>query len=719
MISIHRPSTLPRAATALATALFACSVTSCGGGGGNGSSSSPSGPVPVPPATTTLQAETGNNTSAAGSFLWQTNGNMGAGNISKTSIQSLLPAGSNTKLYVTLMGWFGKPDHMDVGYSSDDPAQIHRQMDDMISRGIQGAIMPWYGQANTVIDTATRLLRNEAESRGGQFEFAIRENIAALTAAAQSNGCEVTDQLITDLNYVATQYESSTAYMRIQGRPVVFFFGVDGYYIDWGRVIASISGNPLLVFEGTDGLTRKISDGGFSWIQIKSNNPFDPELAAQDSFYQAAQKASGRLAFGVLYKGFNDTLAKWGTNRVIQQDCGHTWLQTFGEYGKFYSGSNALPAIQIATWNDYEEGTAIEPGIDNCIYLIPSQSGTTISWSVHAGDENTIDHYTVFISTDGANLSKLADVPAGTHSVDLSQWKLSPTVYFVYVKAVGKPSIENKMSPAIAYHPGDTPPSIQLRVSQTGPLTYSAAASTSSGNFAHTQVDFGDGTVVSGASGSHTYKTVGNYLVTATGFDAAGAAAVAVQQISAQLQSGGVTILSPGDGSTVNWPTMLEASANPGTTVSVMRVLIDGNQAYAANGNTLNTALKVFTGTHQITVQSLDGSGNVTGSASVKVVAEPGDVPPVAKITFKALPNVSPTTVVGCMANSLGSVMSYRVQYSNGSQFTTPAAVETFSAPGTYTATATVTDDFGAPNTTSATITVGNGTVSSATNTMW
>jgi len=79
-----------------------------------------------------------------------------------------------------------------------------------------------------------------------------------------------------------------------------------------------------------------------------------------------------------------------------------------------------LPALQIATWNDYEEGTSIEPGIDNCVFLIPSQSGSTISWSVH-GNENTIDHYTVFLSTDGQNLSPLIDVPSGTHAVDLAK----------------------------------------------------------------------------------------------------------------------------------------------------------------------------------------------------------------------------------------------------------------------------------------------------------
>jgi hypothetical protein len=441
-------------------------------------------------------------------------------------------------------------------------------------------------------------------------------------------------------------------------------------------------------------------------VQIQQNNPFNPELNLQDSFFREAQQTPQRLTVGTAFKGFNDTLATWGANRVIDQNCGQTWLQSFSEVGKFYSSSNQLPALQIATWNDYEEGTTIEPGIDNCVYLIPSQSGSTINWSV-SGQENTIDHYKVFISTDGQNLSPLVDIPSGTHAVDLSKLSLSAsTTYFLFVKAIGLPSIQNKMSPVIAYRPGDQPPTVSLNVSQTGQLTYTASISGSSGKLAKSVIDFGDGTVVEGASASHTYSVVGEYLITATAYDSAGASSVAAQQISAKPSSSGVTVFSPGSGSAVNWPTPIVATANPGTPVSAMQVLIDNKLAYAAHGDTINTAVKVFTGTHQISVQSLDGSGNPTGSTSLTVQAEPGDIPPVANISITVMPNISPTTVLGCTAASTGFIGSRRLQYSDGSTFTTPAALESFPAPGTYTATATVADQFGATNTTSTTFTV-------------
>ena len=222
-------------------------------------------------------------------------------------------------------------------------------------------------------------------------------------------------------------------------------------------------------------------------------------------------------------------------------------------------------------------------------------------------------------------------------------------------------------------------------------------------------IDFGDGTVITGLSASHTYKTVGTYLITASEYDAAGASAVVVHQISVKPSAGGITVFAPGAGSTVNWPTMLVASANPGTPVSVMRVLIDGQQAYATNGDTLNTAIKIFTGSHQISVQSFDQAGNKTASTSFNVLAEPDDLPPVARIGVQPMPNISPTTVLGCTATSSdpdGFLISRQMQYSDGSQFSTPAALETLPASGSYTATVTVMDQFGATNSTSTTFSV-------------
>src|SRR5262249_1791492 len=128
--------------------------------------------------TTTLAAQTSNNTSAAVSFADQSNGNNGAGNVSKADVHKLLYAGARTKVYAHLVLWFGQSNHMNIGYSSTDPAQVKRQIDDMVSRGIEGVMMVWYGP-NNAIDTAATLVMREAEKHKG-FTFALMVDHGAI-----------------------------------------------------------------------------------------------------------------------------------------------------------------------------------------------------------------------------------------------------------------------------------------------------------------------------------------------------------------------------------------------------------------------------------------------------------------------------------------------------------------------------------------------------------
>ena len=84
-----------------------------------------SNPTPNTPLNLTpLSALTDNHTSTAGNFSSQNNGNLGANNVSKVNIHSLLNAGAQTKVLAHLLLWFGQSGHMNVGYSSNDPAQV-------------------------------------------------------------------------------------------------------------------------------------------------------------------------------------------------------------------------------------------------------------------------------------------------------------------------------------------------------------------------------------------------------------------------------------------------------------------------------------------------------------------------------------------------------------------------------------------------------------------
>ncbi|HEX8924412.1 MAG TPA: hypothetical protein VF786_01400, partial [Terriglobales bacterium] len=217
---------------------------------------------------------------------------------------------------------------------------------------------------------------------------------------------------------------------------------------DWTRVRSSVPGNPMFIQRNNGGFTYTATSGSYSWVGHNPNNQLDMGLSYLDSFYYTGLKYPTEMTVGSGYKGFNDTIAAWSGNRITSQQCGQTWLATMRETAKYYSSTKQLNAVQVVTWNDYEEGTEIESGIDNCVSISASASGSNLNWSI-TGNEKTVHHYTVFVSTDGQNLMKLTDVASGTHTVNAANYGLAAGTYTFYVKAVGQPGMLNHMSRAV------------------------------------------------------------------------------------------------------------------------------------------------------------------------------------------------------------------------------------------------------------------------------
>jgi PKD repeat protein len=551
-------------------------------------------------ATTTLAAETSNNTSAADSFATQTNGNIGATNISKAPIRSLLYSGSNAKIYAHLVPWFGFGDHMNVGYASNDSLQVQKQVNDMLSRGLDGAIIDWYGRGESSkhflsYDQATQAFMHQSELHPG-FNFAIMHDAGALKTCAATLGCDVTQTLIDDLNYANVTYSASPAYLHSGGRPVVYFFGHEAYTIDWTRVRANVAGNPMFIFRNASGFTKAQSNGAFSWVEpttVTATNLM--AINYLDSYYKTALSMPSAYSTGSGYKGFNDTLALWGTNRIIGQQCGQTWLKTIAEAGKFYSTTNQMLGIQLVTWNDYEEGSEIESGIDNCVTVSASVTGTVLSWSI-TGQMNTVDHFTVFASQDGTNLMWLADAATSATSLDLAQFSLNAGNYTIFVKAVGKPSLTNKMSAGVQLTVSNQPPTAALSVStssstfatgtMTAPVTITASTAGSTdpdGSIVSSTINFGDGSAtVSGPSASHTYNAAGTYTILATVTDNLGATA-----------SKSATIVV----SSINQPPIAAIAATPGVAYAPATVSVSAAGSSDPDGTIAGSLLSFGDGT--------------------------------------------------------------------------------------------------------------------------
>jgi PKD repeat protein len=368
---------------------------------------------------------------------------------------------------------------------------------------------------------------------------------------------------------------------------VVYFFGHEAYTIDWTRVRAGVAGNPMFIFRNASGFTKPQSNGAFSWVEpttVSSTNPM--AINYLDNYYKTALSMPSAYSTGSGYKGFNDTLALWGTNRIIGQQCGQTWLKTIAETGKFYSSTNQMLGIQLVTWNDYEEGSEIESGIDNCVTVSASVAGTVVSWSI-TGQMNTVDHFTVFASQDGANLMWLADAATSATSLDLAQFSLNAGNYTIFVKAVGKPSLTNKISSGVQLTVPNQPPTAALSVSPattgtiTAPVTITASTTGSAdpdGSIVSSTINFGDGSAtVSGPSASHTYNAAGTYTITATVTDNLGASA-----------SKSATIVIS---SSINQPPIAAISATPGTAYAPATVSVSAAGSSDPDGTIARSVL--------------------------------------------------------------------------------------------------------------------------------
>ncbi len=421
-----------------------------------------------------------NNTSAASAA----NGSAGRastfdfGAVSKVSLHSLLAPNSNARIYAHLMPWFGTPSHINVGYDSANSDQVGRQIEDMVSRGIDGVIVYWTGASGSSdsahVNTAAMEIMKAAEQQQG-FQFAIQEDKQALKECA-ATGCDVTAELVGDLQDVAKVFFPSPAYMTMDGRPVLFFFGLEAYRnsINWDTVRASVPGDPLFVFRNSVGFQYFDSDGAFAWTAIDKQDPNDIGLKYLDNFYQVAAGYSHAISIGSAYAGFNDQLAPWGSARVINRNCGDTWLQTFNEATHYPDNYSAL---QLVTWNDYEEGSQIEPGIDNCVKVQASASNDTLVWTL-SGNQNTVHHLAVWASSGNTYFSLVSKLPASARSVAFADMGLNPGQYSFVVQAIGQPSMLNQVSDPVTATLLSAPalPMTALTTAPTAPPTATPTA---------------------------------------------------------------------------------------------------------------------------------------------------------------------------------------------------------------------------------------------------
>jgi len=389
------------------------------------------------------------NTSASGSFAGSANGNLdGETSVSNVNIHTLLYPGHTTKVLAHYLPWWGgapRSAGVPVRYRSGDPRQALRTFKDMQARGVDGVIVDWYGQNDpALIDEAWRASMPEF-AKTPDLTFSIMVDSGTFKSRA-CKACDVTQTIVSQLDYMARVYFSSRQYLRYNGHPVVFEFGMDWVgKVDWPRIQAA---HPEIswVHIHREGFDRDDSKGAFVWIApaFKKDKPRSPDLSQLREFYRYALTEPTKIATGGVFKGFDDSLADWGKQNphYTPQLCGDTWLQTFELVNENFSATRQLPFLQLITWNDYEEGTALETGIDNCAALTVRRSGRALT--VTLSHATTVDHLELY-EKDATGFRLMNRFPSTTSVIQLPE---GATGSF-YLKAVGKPFFKNVVSSAI------------------------------------------------------------------------------------------------------------------------------------------------------------------------------------------------------------------------------------------------------------------------------
>jgi len=295
----------------------------------------------------------------------------GCTHTSLLSKHAVIPAApSYSRLLAVYEPWFGHPQHINVGYSSQDPIEIRKQIEHAKQLGLSGFVVDWYGDREPFLDRSYALLQSIAAEKNFKIAMMYDESDGD-AAAATDDALAAFDKF--NQTYLAPNAAGRQAYLTYNDRPVIFIFPKGGH-TDWSRVRTEINKwnpTPLLIYENRSTPYADSIDGFYAWV-----NPGEKGWAADGSnwgedylrgFYQRMQsKYPEKIAIGAAWAGFDDSRASWSLNRHMSQRCGKTFSDTLELAQQNSLPDHPLPFVLVETWNDYEEGTAIERGIAEC-----------------------------------------------------------------------------------------------------------------------------------------------------------------------------------------------------------------------------------------------------------------------------------------------------------------------------------------------------------------
>lgn len=237
-------------------------------------------------------------------------------------------------------------------YASGDATVVEYQLLLMKYAGVAGVLIDWPGTVNAW-DYPQNLRNSEAIIRGVKqvgLEYAIvyeDHNIKmAYDAGFITN---MMDAAQGDMRYLQNNYFNGGNYIWYNGNPLLLVFGPQTFKNpnEWNQIFSVLSNKPTFLTLWYQGQEAN-SAGEYCWI-------YQDFLEGLRNFYQ--NRPLG-VKMGGVYPGFNTFYAQggWpGPDFSIPVNT-NTWSQTLD-----LAIAGNVPFFQINTWNDYGEGTIVEP----------------------------------------------------------------------------------------------------------------------------------------------------------------------------------------------------------------------------------------------------------------------------------------------------------------------------------------------------------------------
>jgi hypothetical protein len=173
-----------------------------------------------------------------------------------------------------------------------------------------------------------------------------------------------------EMLYVQTNFFSSANFLRWNNRPVFLNFGPQYFSTsaNWTSIFSVLNTSNQPAFFTENNRLSPAGSGAFDWppmqlSQTTAQSPTEPVLSnAAMTNYLAAFDASGAswpAYVSTAFPRFHDIYAQAGVSPsygYLDDQSGTTLRESLSR-----AMTNSSAVVQIATWNDFGEGTVIEP----------------------------------------------------------------------------------------------------------------------------------------------------------------------------------------------------------------------------------------------------------------------------------------------------------------------------------------------------------------------